>query len=149
MVTTEALLDDNYYKNEIFPLIYKGYPLESDLTLNRNTNTLGVPPTKGVETLVWYQDYLMNNSSSFMLRDYLPYRYNLPFYYKTDFIDLRYKLVNKYLNTTNQDMKNKYDYIINGTFPYIKKGNYNIKLNYTLPGGQLGTSSIFTFNKTY
>lgn len=148
LVTTEAILDDNYYKNEIFPLIYKGYPLESDLTLNRNTNTLGVPPIKGVETLVWYQDYLMNNSSSAMLRDYLPYRYNLPFYYKTDFVDLRYKVVNKYLNTTNQDMKSKYDYIINGTFPYIKKGNYNIKLNYTLPGGQLGTSSIFTFNKT-
>nr|WP_315152070.1 hypothetical protein [uncultured Flavobacterium sp.] len=148
LVTTEAILDDNYYKNEIFPLIYKGYPLESDLTLDRNTNILGIPPTKGVETLVWYQDYLMNNSSSFMLRDYLPYRYNLPFYYKTDFVDLRYKVVNKYLNTTNQDMKSKYDYIINGTFPYIKKGNYNIKLNYTLPGGQLGTSSIFTFNKT-
>ncbi|WP_082923193.1 hypothetical protein [Flavobacterium succinicans] len=148
LVTTEALLDDTYYKNEIFPLIYKGYPLESDLTLNRNTNILGVPPTKGVETLVWYQDYLINNSSSFMLRDYLPYRYNLPFYYKTDFVDLRYKVVNKYLNTTNQEMISKYDYIINGTFPYIKKGNYNIKLNYTLPGGQLGTSSIFTFNKT-
>lgn len=148
LVTTEAILDDNYYINEIFPLIYKGYPLESDLTLNRNTNVLGVPPTKGVETLVWYQDYIMNNSSSFMLRDYLPYRYNLPFYYKTDFVDLRYKVVNKYLNTANEVMKTKYDYIINGTFPYLKKGNYNIKLNYTLPGGQLGTSSIFTFNKT-
>ena len=147
LVTTEAILDDNYYKNEIFPLIYKGYPLESDLTLNRNTNVLGVPPTKGVETLVWYLDYIMNNSSSFMLRDYLPYRYNLPFYYKTDFVNLRYKVVNKYLNTTNQEMISKYDYIINGQFPYLKKGNYNIKLNYTLPGGQLGTSSIFTFNK--
>lgn len=148
LVTTEAILDDNYYINEIFPLIYKGYPLESDLTLNRNTNVLGVPPTKGVETLVWYQDYITNNSRSFMLRDYLPYRYNLPFYYKTDFVDLRYKVVNKYLNTANQVMKTKYDYIINGQFPYLKKGNYNIKLKYTLPGGQLGTSSIFTFNKT-
>ncbi|TWI01144.1 hypothetical protein IQ05_00711 [Flavobacterium tiangeerense] len=148
LVTTEAILDDNYYINEIFPLIYKGYPLESDLTLNRNTNTLGIPPTKGVETLAWYQDDLMNNATSYMLKEYLPYRYNLPFYFKTDFVDLRYKVVNKYLNTANQVMKTKYDYIINGTFPYIKKGNYNIKLNYTLPGGQLGTSSIFTFNKT-
>lgn len=148
LVTTEAILDDNYYINEIFPLIYKGYPLESDLTLNRNTNTLGIPPTKGVETLAWYQDDLMNNATSYMLKEYLPYRYNLPFYFKTDFVDLRYKVVNKYLNTANQVMKTKYDYIINVTFPYIKKGNYNIKLNYTLPGGQLGTSSIFTFNKT-
>ncbi|MFV8363636.1 hypothetical protein ACNQGO_09620 [Flavobacterium sp. ZT3P35] len=146
LVTTEAILDDNYYINEIFPLIYKGYPLESDLTLNRNT--LGLPPTKGVETLAWYQDDLMNNATSYMLKEYLPYRYNLPFYYKTDFVDLRYKVVNKYLNTANQVMKTKYDYIINGQFPYLKKGNYNIKLKYTLPGGQQGTSSIFTFNKT-
>lgn len=148
LVTTEAILDDNYYLNEIFPLIYKGYPLESDLILNRDTDILGLPPIKGVETLAWYRDDLMNNATSYTLKEYLPYRYNLPYYYKTDFVALRYKVVNKYLNTANQVLKTKYDYIINGTFPYIKKGNYNIKLNYTLPGGQLGTSSIFTFNKT-
>ena len=45
-------------------------------------------------------------------------------------------------------MIDKYSYLINGTFPMIRDGKYNIKLNYTLPGGQAGTSSIFTFNKT-
>ncbi|MEO8238790.1 MAG: hypothetical protein ABI576_11830 [Flavobacterium sp.] len=149
LVSTEALLDDSYYKNEIYPLIYKGYPLESDLKLDRNRNTtLGIPPVNGVETMAWYQDYIFNNPNSFMLKEYLPYRYNLPFYYKNDFIDLRYKIVNKYLNTSNQTMIAKYNYIINGEFPYIKKGTYNIKLNYILPGGQSGTNSIFTFNKS-
>jgi len=148
LVNTEAMLDDSYYKNEIYPLIYKGYPLEGDLTFTRNTTALGVPPNKGVETLVWYQDYIINSPTSFMLKEYLPYRYNLPFHYKNDFLDLRYKIANKYVNTSNQNMIAKYDYIINGEFPYIKKGSYNIKLNYTLPGGQLGTSSVFTFNKS-
>ncbi|WP_289658135.1 hypothetical protein [Flavobacterium panacagri] len=148
LVNTEAVLDDTYYKEEIYPLIYKGYPLENDLKFDRNTALLGIPPTKGVETLVWYQDYILNNPNSFMLKEYLPYRYNLPFYYKNDFRDLRYKIVNKYYNTANQAMIAKYDYIINGEFPYIKKGLYNIKLVYTLPGGQSGTSSIFTFNKS-
>lgn len=149
LVSTEALLDDNYYKSEIYPLIYKDYPLESDLKLDRNRNTtLGIPPANGVETMAWYQDYIFNNPNSFMLKEYLPYRYNLPFYYKNDFIDLRYKIVNKYLNTSNQTMIAKYNYIINGEFPYIKKGPYNIKLNYILPGGQSGTNSIFTFNKS-
>ena len=148
LVTTEAILDNNYYNNEIYPLIYQGYPMEADLKLERSTNvTLGIPPVKGVETMAWYQDYIFNNPNSFMLKEYLPYRYNLPFYYKNDFIDLRYKIVNKYLNTTNQSMIAKYDHIINGEFPYIKKGIYNIKLNYTLPGGQPGTSSTFSFNK--
>ena len=148
LVNAEAILDDNYYKNEIYPLVYKGYPMESDLTFDRNTNLLGLPPVKAVETLAWYQDYLINNPTSFMLKEYLPYRYNLPFHYKNDFRDIRYKVVNKYYNTSNQAMAAKYDYIINGEFPYIKKGLYNIKLVYTLPGGQAGTSSIFTFNKS-
>jgi len=148
LVNVEAILDDSYYKNEIFPLIYQGYPLEADLQFDRNASTLGVPPTKGVETLAWYQDYLINNPTSFMLKEYLPYRYNMPYYYKTDFVNLRYKVVNKYINSLNQQMITKYDYIINGKFPYIKQGNYNIKLNYTLPGGQLGSSSVFTFNKS-
>lgn len=148
LVSVEAILDDNYYKNEVFPLVYQGYPLEGDLQFDRSTTALGVPPTKGVETLAWYQDYIINNPTSFMLKEYLPYRYNLPYYYKTDFVNLRYKVVNKYLNTLNQQMISKYDYIINGKFPYIKQGQYNIKLNYTLPGGQLGSSSVFTFNKS-
>ncbi|AOC93248.1 hypothetical protein BB050_00092 [Flavobacterium anhuiense] len=148
LINTEAILDDSYYKNEIFPLVYQGYPLEVDLQFDRSTTILGVPPTKGVETLAWYQDYIINNPTSYMLKEYLPFRYNLPYYYKTDFVNLRYKVVNKYLNTLNQQMITKYDYIINGKFPYIKQGTYNIKLNYTLPGGQLGSSSVFTFNKS-
>lgn len=150
LVSAEAVLDDSYYLNEIYPLIYEGYPLENDLKLDRDTALLGLPPIKAVETLAWYQDYIINNPSSFMLKEYLPFRYNLPFYYKQDFRDLRYKVVNKYLNTSNQSMIQKYNYLINGEFPYIKKGSYKIKLNYDLPGGQAGTSSgsIFTFNKS-
>ncbi|WP_409416973.1 hypothetical protein [Flavobacterium sp. PS2] len=148
LINVEAILDDSYYKNEIYPLVYKGYPLEGIITFDRDTKILGIPPTKGVETLAWYQDYIINNPNSFMLKEYLPFRYNQPFYYKNDFLDVRYKIVNYFVNTRNQAMINKYDYIINGKFPYIKQGSYNIKLNYTLPGGQLGSSSIFTFNKS-
>lgn len=148
LVNAEAILDDSYYKNDIYPLIYKGYPLEADLTLNRNTSILGLPPTKGIELLTWYQSDLTNNPKSSYLRERLPYRYNQPYYYKEDFIKIQYKIVNKYVNSLNQSMIDKYKYIINGSFPMIKDGAYNIKLNYILPGGQAGTSSIFTFNKS-
>ncbi|WP_133243369.1 hypothetical protein [Flavobacterium sp. 103] len=150
LISVEAVLDDSYYLNEIYPLIYKGYPLENVIKLDRDTNSLGVPPIRAVEVLAWYQDYIINSPSSFMLKEYLPFRYNLPFYYKTDFKDLRYKVANKYINSSNQTMIQKYDYLINGEFPYIKQGTYKIKLNYILPGGQAGTSSgsIFTFQKS-
>jgi hypothetical protein len=150
LITVEAVLDDKYYTNYIYPLIYKGYPLESEFKLNRDTSIMGIPPIKGIELLTWYQDYLINNPNSSSLKDRLPYRYNQPYYYKTDFVDLQYKIVNKYLNSQNQSMIQKYDYIIHGSFPMIQDGTYNIRLNYTLPGGQAGTSSgsIFTFNKS-
>jgi len=148
LISAEAILDDAYFKEEISPLIYSGYPLESDLTFDRNTAVLGIPPVKAIEVMSWYQDYAMNMPTSFMLKEYLPFRYNLPYYYKTDFVQLRYKIVNKYVNTLNQSMIAKYNYVINGQFPYIRKGTYNIKLNYTLPGGQAGTSSVFTYNKS-
>jgi hypothetical protein len=147
LVQVEAILEDNYFISEIQPLIYNGYPLENDLKLDRDTSILGVPPTKAIETLAWYEDYLINNPTSFMLKEFLPYRYNLPFYYKLDFKDIRYKIVNKYVNTNNTLMSQKYNYIIKGEFPYIKQGPYKVKLSYVLPGGQLGTTSIFTMNK--
>jgi hypothetical protein len=147
LVTVEAVLDNNYYTNEIYPLIYSGYPKEPEFKLDRDPSILGVPPVKGIEVMAWYQDYLVNNANSFMLKEFLPYRYNLPFYYKMDFREIRYKIVNKYLNTPSSTMVQQYNYIINGDFPYIKQGSYNMKLKYTLPGGQSGTSSIFTLNK--
>jgi hypothetical protein len=148
MISVEAVLDDLYYKNEIYPLVYKGYPLEPDFILDRDISTNGIPPTKGIELMTWYQDYLINNPTSSFLRERLPYRYNQPYVYKVDFVNLRYKIVNKYMTSSNLSMIQKYDYIINGQFPMMRKGIYNIKLNYTLPGGQLGTSAVFTFNKT-
>jgi len=148
LISAEAILDDAYFREEISPLIYSGYPLESDLTFDRNIAILGVTPVKAIEVMSWYQDDTMNTPTNFTLKEYLPFRYNLPYYYKTDFVQLRYKILNKYVNTLNQAMIAKYEYITKGQFPYIRKGTYNIKLNYTLPGGQAGTSSIFTYNKS-
>ncbi|UTN06333.1 hypothetical protein L0669_10590 [Flavobacterium bizetiae] len=150
LISVEAALDDTYYKNKIYPLVYQGYPLEADFTLSRDVSTIGLPPVRGIELLTWYQDFLINNPSSPYLKDRLPYRYNLPYYYKTDFVDIQYKIVSKYVDSHNPSMAQRYNYIINSQFPMIPDGTYNIKLNYTLPGGQPGASSgsIFTFNKS-
>ena len=149
LIKVEAVLDDAYYKNEIQPLIYQGYPLENQFTVDRDINVLGLPPTKGVETLTWYQTYLENIPNDPLLRTRLPFRYYLAFYYKQDFIDIQYKIVNTYLQdpAAHPDQIATYDYIINGIFPYLKQGNYKSNLSYILPGGQNGTSKTFTFNK--
>ncbi|MDH7445512.1 hypothetical protein [Aquimarina sp. 2201CG14-23] len=147
LIQVEAVLDDSYYKNEIYPLVYKNYPLKPQFTVDRDISELGLPPKKGMDQLTWYHTYLENNSQSSYLRERLPHSYNLPIYYKNDFIDIQFKIVNAYLNNPGayQGQIAQYDYVINGIFPYIKSGNYNSKYSYVLPGGTNGTSANFMY----
>ncbi|CAM3128382.1 MAG: hypothetical protein GZ087_09035 [Flavobacterium sp.] len=144
LIDVEAILDDAYFLNEIYPLVYKGYPLNPNLTLDRATNYIGVAPTKAIHVMSWYETYLANEPNSFLLKERLPYRYNLVSYYKDDFNVLRYKVANYFSNSLDP----KYNALLTEQFPYLKKGNYKMKLTYTIPGGQTGTTSIFTYNKT-
>ncbi|MBR9854252.1 MAG: hypothetical protein GYB37_06680, partial [Algicola sp.] len=96
MISRQAILSDSYYHQAIHPLIYEGYPLESRFTVDRDTKELGLPPKKGVDILTWYISYLESNPDYSLLDRRIPYRYNLPYYYKQDFIDIQYKVVNAY-----------------------------------------------------
>ena len=147
LILVEATLEDNYYRNEIYPLIYQNYPLKPQFTVDRNVNELGLPPKRGMDQLTWYQTYLEVNPESPYLKERLPHTYNLPIYYKSDFIDIQYKVVNAYLNNPSQYQSEiaQYNYIINGVFPYIKSGDYNAKYTYQLPGGATGTSATFKY----
>lgn len=147
LVTVEAILDDAYFTSEIRPLIYAEYPLDGNLTVTRSTSAMGLPPVKAIEKLTWYETYLEESPSNSYLFTRMPFRYHLPYYYKQDFIDLQYKIVNRYLQNPGsyQSKIQQYNYIINGIFPYIKPGNYKVKYQYTLPGDVPGTSKVFTY----
>lgn len=147
LIQIEATLDDAYYKNEVYPLIYKNYPLNNKFRLDRNVTTLGVPPKKSIDVLSWYQSYLKNDPTNSSLKQSFAYRYNLPFQYKEDFIELRYKIVDDYYKNPSSyaTTLSKFDYIINGTFPYIKSGDYTTKMTYILPGGIVRSSTKFIY----
>ncbi|RIV68913.1 hypothetical protein [Flagellimonas aequoris] len=151
MIMAQAILNDSYYHQKIDPLIYEAYPLEPAFTVNRDVSLLGLPPKKGIEVLSWYCTYLESSPSYSLLDIRLPYRYNLPFYYKQDFLDIQYKVVNAYLNnpSANAYKIQQYDYIINGIFPAIQKGDYKVMFQYILPGNIKGTSEIFKYNNPY
>ena len=151
LVSAEAVLDDGYYIDSIYPLIYQGYPLKPQFTFDRNTDLLGIVPKKAIDILTWYASYLENNPTYSLLDTRMPYRYNLPFYYKQDFMDVQYKIINTYLNNADQYQQEvqKYKYIINGIFPSIKRGDYKVKMQYVLPGNIKGSSAIFTYTNPY
>ncbi|CAM1362377.1 conserved hypothetical protein [Tenacibaculum sediminilitoris] len=151
LIEVEAILDDNYYEDRIYQLIYEKYPLEPEFTVNRDVKNLGIPPKKGIDILTWYVPYLRNNPTFSLLNKRIPYRYNLPYHYKRDFIDIQYKVVNKYLNNPTEyaSQIQKYNYIINGVFPAIWSGKYKVKMQYVMPGGVLGTNAVFKYKNPF
>ena len=99
----------------------------------------------------WYISYLESNPEYSLLDRRIPYRYNLPYYYKQDFIDIQYKVVNAYLHEPEkyQTQIDRYNYIINGIMPPIRTGDYKVRFQYMLPGNIQGTSQIFKYNNPY
>jgi hypothetical protein len=148
LITAEAILDDAYYTQKIYPLIYQNYPLGGTISLtNRNPNDLGFPPAKSIDIPAYYRSYLQQQPNSEFVNQRLPFRYNLPLAYKKDFIDLQNQAINRYLiPTVNWEKYNQYQYLINGTFPFIPKGNYKIKLTYSLNEGAFSSTIERVYN---
>lgn len=151
MMVLEAVLDDNYYRNVIHPLIYEDYPIQPQITVSRDVSDLDIPPKRALDLISWYPTYLQNNPNHSLLNVRFPFRYNLPYYYNKDFKEIQYKLINGYLsNTPNQDFHiEDYHNIINGVFPFIPKGTYKVRVKYMLPGNINGSSAIFKYENPF
>jgi len=151
MMILEAVLDDPYYQATIHPLIYEDYPIQSQITVSRDGDDLGIPPKKALDLISWYPTYMQNKPDHSLLNVRFPYRYNLPFYYNQDFKEIQYKLINGYItNTNNGDFQiDNYNNIINGVFPFIPKGTYKVRVKYMLPGNIDGSSAIFKYENPF
>ena len=142
LIIAKASLQDTYYKNQIYPLLYQNYPLAGNITVDRKTDKIGVPPVEGVEPMSWYLSYLENGATG-ETSIYNPYRYNLTNYYHQDYEAIRYKLVNSgNYNVSPASMK-----LITDPFPLMRKGKYKTTLQYVLPG-QVRTSKLHEVNYT-
>jgi len=151
LIVSEAILDDDYFVSYINPLIYKDYPLETTFTVDRDIEELGFPPKKAIPVLAWYPTRLEEDINYYRLRKRIPYRYHLPYYYKQDFKEIQYKIVNAYVGKESSYTKEKetYDYIINGVFPAIRPGFYNVNMQYVLPGEVNGSSTVLKFKNPF
>lgn len=151
LIQVEAILDDSYYISSIYPLLYQNYPLDGNILItNRNTNLLGIPPIKAIEIPLYYQVCLQNDSNSNILKERLPFKYNLPLYYKKDYMDMKYQMVNKYMSTPiNWEKYNQHKIIIDSVFPNIPIGAYKFKIIYSLNTGEHTNTNDKFFNKNY
>lgn len=142
LVVARATMDDSYYKNSIYPLLYKEYPLAGEFSVKRKTDVVGVPPVEGVEPASWYLSYLELEKTD-DIDVFHPYDYNLAHYYYNDYQDLRNQLTSSNLEWEGMT---RYSEFLTESFPLMKKDTYKAKLQYVLPGQfRNGGSDIVKF----
>lgn len=143
LVAGIATLNDAYYKDAMYPVLYKDYPVAGKVTIsNRDTDIYGVPPAKAINILTGYLTEIEHGQYTGYASKYFPFMYALPQVYQEDFSDIQSQLVNSYLNSTQLT---QFSRIINGNCPPFSQGTYTVKFQYTLPDGTPGTTVDFNY----
>ena len=143
LITAESKLNDEYYGTDIFPYLYKDYPLNGNYAISdRDTSELGVIPAKAIPLNAYYMTSIENNVNESWTRGNFPFKYNMPLLYKQDWIDLNNQIVNAYVNgdTSIETIAKRF---INSNFLFMRYGNYEIGMKYNLPGDK--QSKEFTY----
>jgi hypothetical protein len=137
-------IDETGYwlKNMVIPIVYYKYPILPLAAINwRNTNILGIIPTKAVE-IKTENTGLLNvdekKSGSLNPRIQKQYvRYKFPYYSQLDFNNITSLLLNGGISNTDVS---KYLLFVH---PSLILGEYPIFMHYTLPGiNKISSSSI-------
>ena len=139
LVQPEAILDNTYFLNDIYPIAYKTYPVAGNIHFTRDTTLLGFAPKRALPVLPCYLSAIESaNMTDELVKTVLPYEYDLPRIYKDDFSDLQNQVINYYLHHSQPPAE--YLYLVDGYFPFLRKGTYKVNYQYVLPGGVKGSA---------
>ncbi|RBL89428.1 hypothetical protein [Chitinophaga flava] len=144
LIQPEAILSDVWFTKHIQPLIYADYPPAPGLTLSRDTAVLGFPPVRGLDVMTWYSEMAAAEPGNSLLVSRLPYRYYLGYYYRQDFSDLQYKVVNQYIDHPSL-ITPVLQRFMESAFPIMKGGKYKVQYRYVLPGNIPNSAYEFEF----
>lgn len=150
LIKYEGLLTDNYYKDDVYPLVYTEYPLDGNIRVRREMEILGIPPIRSIQLSTTYANYAQTGAPLY-IKNHFPYRWHLPIAFYSDFKDLQYQVTNRYMaeGLTDQAKYDKYQYIIWGRFPFMRRESYKAKFSYILPGRSSGNSEVIKYENTF
>ncbi len=143
LINIHALMEDDF-ANKFKGLFYNSYPIDG-LSLDRQADKIGIPPTKALPVFSSYIMYLENNEPNNFLTNYFPYKYDLFRYYKSDWYELVSKAASKYMSTPANNRPKGINELINSSYGIVPKGKYMIKVQYLIPGEKNGTMKQLYF----
>ena len=147
LISVEAQRGTYWIDSHVNPQVYELYGSIPDIILNRNTNILGVLPLKAMSVYNSGENgYLFNGVQSSAKQGDIVFKYDVGHYVYTDFCDLRNKAAAKYLGNLN--LPTQAYRLLAGSINDLSRGRYPFKINYSLPGLNIITSSR-EFNINY
>jgi hypothetical protein len=142
LVYAEAEMGNPWLDTHVNPTVYELYNSVPGITLDRNTNTLGIFPLKAMPIINFGEDgYTLQSSqgNATAKSGEIAIRYYIPHYVYVDFSELRNKAAALYLNKTN--IPQYAQRLLSGEIDDIYRGSYPFKVNYRLPGLNTITTS--------
>lgn len=145
MIIAQSKLNDEYYTTDIFPYLYKDYPLNGSYSISsRDTNELGVIPAKAIPLNAYYMTSIENNVNQSWTKGNFPFKYNMPLLYKQDWIDLDNQIINAYING-DASVELIAKRFISSNFQFMRYGNYEIVMKYNLPGDKQANEFTYKY----
>ncbi len=144
LVEVASDLKDIYFINDIDPMLYQKFPLGTKYSINRNPAILGFRPKRALPILSNYITSLENRTNIEWRATRFPFRYNLPQAYYNDYISIRDRVANDYVEGLIPPNSPELD-IMDEDYKFMLPGKYNVKLQYKLPGGITGSSANYKF----
>jgi hypothetical protein len=145
LVKAESAVNDAYYTTDIYPYLYRDYPLNGSYFItNRDVEELGVVPSKAIPLNSTYITYLENDVNQSWTKGIFPFKYNLPLLYKQDWVDIYNQIMNDYVNgkVSSTSLAKQF---LTGDYLFMRYGSYEIKVKYCLPGNKKTTEFVYKF----
>ncbi len=145
IIIAQSKLNDEYYNTDIYPYLYKDYPLNSSFSImNRDTDELGVIPAKAIPLNAYYMSSIENDVNQSWTKTNFPFKYNMPLLYKQDWVDLNNQIINAYING-DRSVDSIAKRFLNSNYLFMRYGNYEILLKYNLPGDKKATEYTYKY----
>ncbi|WP_236023980.1 hypothetical protein [Flavobacterium flabelliforme] len=145
IVTAKSKLNDDYYLKDIYPYLYKNYPINNIYSIkDRDTDDLGVIPSKAIPLNAYYMTSIENEINQSWTKSNFPFKYNMSMVYKLDWIDLNNQIINDYIN----GIQNSFEiaqFFLKNNYLFMRYGDYEITMQYQLPGGKKITDYNYKF----
>ncbi|GAA4274597.1 hypothetical protein U6A24_16620 [Aquimarina gracilis] len=144
LIAIESDLKDRYFGEDINPVLYSKYKANTRYSLTRNAEPYGYIPKKALAISSYYLSALENDTHSNWRATRFPFRYNLPYVYFKDFLDIRDRVNNDYARGLIASGAPELS-ILSEDYKFMLYGKYRVNVQYILPGNIRGTSSGYTF----